>query len=351
MTTDTTDLQPTDRSVMRAVVFERSLDVDDPDALVDVELPRPSAVGHDILVDVHAVSVNPVDHKIRNGGDPDQPRVLGFDAAGTVVEVGDQVSLFQPGDEVWYSGSIARPGTNSELHLVDERIVSRKPATLGFAEAAALPLTAITAWEGLFDKLELTNESQGTLFVPGASGGVGSMVLQLAEALLPGVRVIATSSRPETDAWVRDLGAESWVNHRAGDLRGQLAAVAPEGIDWVFTSHVAALGQLDLYVSVLKPFGEIVAIDDPHGLDIGSLKPKSLTFHWELMFTRPDAGGDGQLAQHRILARVAELVDAGQIRTTATETLRPINAQTLRRAHALVETGRTIGKVVVANEH
>ena len=333
---------------MRAVAFKRSLDAADPAALIDIEVPRPSATGHDILVEVRAVSVNPVDYKIRRGGDAEKPRVLGFDAAGVVVEVGDQVTLFAPGDEVWYAGDISRPGTNSELHLVDERIVSRKPTTLTFGEAAALPLTAITAWEGLFDKLKLSAESRGTLYVAGASGGVGSMVLQLAEALLPGVRVVATSSRPETDEWVRGLGAEAWVNHRDGDLREQLDAAAPDGIDWVFTSYVAEPGQLDLYVSVLNPFGEIVAIDDPNGLDIGILKSKSLSFHWELMFTRALTGGDAQLSQHRLLERVAELVEAGKIRSTATTELQPINAQQLREAHRLVETGRTMGKVVVA---
>jgi NADPH2:quinone reductase len=285
---------------MRAVAFRRSLDITDPAALIDIELPRPSAIGHDLLVEVQAVSVNPVDYKIRRGGDAKESRLLGFDASGVVVEVGDQVTLFKAGDEVWYAGDISRPGTNSEFHLVDGRIVGRKPTTLSFADAAALPLTAITAWEGLHDKLKLTNDSRGTLYVPGASGGVGSMVLQLAEALLPGVKVIATSSRPETDEWVRDLGAEAWVNHRAGDLREQLAAAAPEGIDWVFTSYIAEPGQLDLYISVLNPFGEIVAIDDPNGLDIGALKSKSLTLHWELMFTRALAGGDGQLSQHRL---------------------------------------------------
>ena len=239
-------------------------------------------------------------------------------------------------------------GTNSELHLVDERIVSRKPTTLTFGEAAALPLTGITAWEGLFDKLKLSAESRGTLLVAGASGGVGSMVLQLAEALLPGVRVVATSSRPETDEWVRGLGADAWVNHRHGDLREQLATAAPDGVDWVFTSYVAEPGQLDIYASVLKPFGEIVAIDDPHELDIGILKSKSISFHWELMFTRALAGGDGQLSQHRLLERLAELVDAGTIRSTATTELQPINARRLREAHRLVESGRTLGKVVVA---
>jgi NADPH2:quinone reductase len=334
---------------MRAVAFTRSLDISDPKALLDIEVPRPAPAGSDILVEVRAVSVNPVDYKIRTGGDSSQARILGFDAAGVVVEVGDGVTLFHPGDEVWYAGDISRPGTNSEFHLVDERIVSRKPTTLSFSDAAALPLTAITAWEGLFDKLKLNERSRGTLYVPGASGGVGSMVLQLAEALLPGVRVIATSSRPETDEWVRDLGAEAWVNHRVGDVREQLAVAAPEGVDWIFTSHVAEPGQLDLYVSALNPFGEIVAIDDLKGIDIGALKSKSLTFHWELMFTRPLAGGDNQLSQHHLLGRVAELVDAGKVRSTATTVLQPINAEQLREAHRLVQTGRTIGKVVVSN--
>lgn len=182
--------------IMRAVAFRRSLPVTESDALIDIEVPRATASGHDILVEIRAVSVNPVDTKVRRRGDQDEPRILGFDAAGIVVEVGDQVTLFRPGDEVWYAGSIGRPGTDAEYHLVDERIVAAKPTSLSFAEAAALPLTAITAWEGLFDKLKLTSESRGTLFVSGASGGVGSMVLQLAEALLPGVRVVATSSRP-----------------------------------------------------------------------------------------------------------------------------------------------------------
>lgn len=336
--------------IMRAVAFRRSLPVTESDALIDIEVPRATASGHDILVEIRAVSVNPVDTKVRRRGDQDEPRILGFDAAGIVVEVGDQVTLFRPGDEVWYAGSIGRPGTDAEYHLVDERIVAAKPTSLSFAEAAALPLTAITAWEGLFDKLKLTSESRGTLFVPGASGGVGSMVLQLAEALLPGVRVVATSSRPETDAWVSGLGAESLVNHRSPDLRAQIAEAAPEGVDWVFTSFVAEPGQLELYVDVLNPFGEIVAIDDQPDVGIGVLKPKSLSFHWEFMFARALAGGDDQLSQHALLARVAELVDAGRVRTTVTRVLSPINAATLREAHALVEGGRTIGKIVVAAE-
>ena len=335
MTADIHATAQSDRATtatMRAVAFTRSLPVDDPASQVDVELPRPVPGARDLLVEVRAVSVNPVDVKVRGGGDPDGARVLGFDAAGVVVEVGEEVTLFQPGDEVWYAGDILRPGTNAELHVVDERIVARKPRSLSFADAAALPLTAITAWEGLFDKLRLTEASTGTLLVVGASGGVGSMVLQLAEALLPGVRVVATSSTEESEAWVRGLGAEA----------------APDGVDWVFTARVADPGQLELYVDVLNPFGQIVAIDDPETLDIAFLKSKSISFHWELMFTRPIAGGDGQLAQHRLLTDVAALVDEGRVRSTATTVLRPLDAEQLRAAHRQVESGRTIGKVVIA---
>ncbi|MXG90879.1 zinc-binding alcohol dehydrogenase family protein [Nocardioides flavescens] len=332
---------------MRAVAFHPSQNVAGPSRLVDVTVPRPDVGSRDLLVEVRAVSVNPVDIKVQDGGSDDL-RILGFDAAGTVVAVGEDVTLFSPGDEVWYAGSIARPGTNAEFHAVDERIAGRKPSTLDFAEAAAMPLTAITAWEGLFDKLRLDSTSTGTMLLIGASGGVGSMVLQLAEALLPGVRVIATSSTAESDEWVRDLGAEVTVNHREGDLLEQVRTAAPEGIDWVFTSRVADPGQLDLYVDVLKPFGQIVAIDDPESLDIAFLKSKSITFHWELMFTKALAGGDLMTSQHTLLDEVADLVDAGRIRTTVTTVLSPIDAAQLREAHRRVEGGRTIGKIAVS---
>lgn len=335
---------------MRAVGYTRSLPIDDPESLVDLEVPRPAPGPHDLVVEVRAVSVNPVDVKVRTGGDPEGPRVLGFDASGVVREVGSSVTLFAPGDEVYYAGDITRSGTDADLHAVDERIVGRKPSSLTHAEAAALPLTAITAWEGLFDRLGLTPSSSGTLLLPGASGGVGSMVLQLAEALLPDVRVVATSSRPETDEWVLSLGAEATVNHREDDLLGQVRAAAPDGVDWVFTPRVADDGALALYTEVLNPFGAIVAIDDPETLDIAALKSKSLTFHWELMFTRPIAGGEQQIAQHHLLDQVADLVDAGRVRTTATTVLTPIDAEQLREAHRLSETGRVVGKVVVARE-
>ncbi|GAA1727871.1 zinc-binding alcohol dehydrogenase family protein [Aeromicrobium alkaliterrae] len=330
-----------------AVGYSRSLPVSDPASLEDVEVDAPTPGPHDLVVEVLAVSVNPVDVKVRTGGDPDGVRVLGFDASGVVREVGDAVTLFQPGDEVWYAGDITRPGTNASLHAVDERIVGRKPTSLSFADAAALPLTAITAWESLFDKLGLTAESAGTLLVVGATGGVGSIMLQLAEHLLPHVTVVATASRPEGEEWVRSLGADHVVNHR-GDLVAAVAEVAPDGVDWIFTAH--SEGMVEPFAEMLAPFGAVVAIDDPSSLDIRAFKSKSLSWHWELMFTRPIQARPDQVRQHEILDEVADLVDAGTLRTTATTRLAPIDAERLREAHRLVEDGHVIGKVVIARE-
>ncbi|MDF1705486.1 MAG: zinc-binding alcohol dehydrogenase family protein [Aeromicrobium sp.] len=330
-----------------AVAFTRSLPATDPEALVDVVLDAPSPGPHDLVVDVRAVSVNPVDVKVRLGGDPDGERVLGFDASGIVRDVGRAVTLFQPGDEVWYAGDISRPGSNAALHLVDERIVGPKPTTLSFTEAAALPLTAITAWESLFDKLRLTPDSSGTLLVVGATGGVGSIMLQIVEHLLPQVAVIATASRPEGEAWVRSLGADHVVNHR-DDLAAGVGSIAPDGVDWIFTAH--SEGMVETFADLLRPFGAVVAIDDPSSLDVRAFKSKSLSWHWELMFTRPLQGGADQVRQHEILTEVARLVDAGTFRSTITTTLTPIDAAQLREAHRLVEDGHVIGKVVVARE-
>lgn len=326
-----------------AIGYETNLPVTDAGALVTREVDLPELAPHDMLVEVEAVSVNPVDVKVRSGAPSNGFRVLGFDAAGTVREIGSAVTLFSPGDEVFYAGSIDRPGTNSRLHVVDERIVGRKPATASFADAAALPLTAITAWETLFDRLQLTAESTGTLLVVGATGGVGSIMLGLAEALLPKVTVIATASDDERAAWVRDLGAEHVVNHR-GDLAAQVLAVGPAGVDWLFTAH--SQGQVELYAQIVRPFGHVVAIDDGPR-DVFPLKDKSIAWHWELMFTRPLQQTPDLIGQHRLLDSVAELVDQGRLRAAATTKLTPISAYTLRQAHALVESDRTIGKVVV----
>ena len=326
--------------LMRAVGYRRNLPITDPDALLDLTVPVPEPGPHDLRVRVRAVSVNPVDVKVRAGADPGaEPRILGFDAAGVVDRVGEAVTLFRPGDEVWYAGSIARPGTDAELHLVDERITGPKPATLDFAEAAALPLTALTAWESLFDRLRLTENSEGRLLVLGAAGGVGSILVQMARRLT-GVEVIGTASRPESRQYVLDRGA-----HRVVDHHGDLAAQLPEGVDYVFSPHSAGLAET--FARIVRPFGAIVAIDEPAGLDLTVLKSKSIAWHWELMFTRP-LYDPSSTAQHEILTRVAELVDKGVLHTTLTTRIDGITAANLRTAHATQESGAVLGKTVLA---
>jgi zinc-binding alcohol dehydrogenase family protein len=324
---------------MRAVAYLRSLPVTDPESLIDLTLPVPEPGPHDLLVRVEAVSVNPADVKMRAGNDPGgRPRVLGYDAAGTVVRTGTEVTRFRPGDEVFYAGSIARPGTDSQFHLVDERITGRKPVSLDFAQAAALPLTALTAWESLFDRLRLTAESTGTLLVLGAAGGVGSILVQLAHKLTD-LTVIGTASRAESKDWALEMGADQVINHHDGF--DHLA----DSVDYVFSPHSA--GMVDTFATILRPYGSVVAIDEPDGLDLLPLKSKSLAWHWELMFTAAlhDPESD---AQHRILTQVAELVDKGVLRSTMTECIEGISAATLRDAHAAVEKGSSIGKTVLA---
>ncbi|WP_368496448.1 zinc-binding alcohol dehydrogenase family protein [Herbiconiux sp. A18JL235] len=333
-------------ATMRAVVYPAAGPLSASDAFVDAQLAVPEPGPHDLLVRVEAVSVNPVDVKRRASATPPEGGgVLGYDAAGTVVAVGEAVELFAVGDEVFYAGSVVRQGTDAEYHAVDERIVGRKPRTLSFAEAAALPLTSITAWEGLVDQLGLGRDSRGTLLVLGAAGGVGSMVVQLAKTIT-GARVVATASRPETVSWVRGLGADHVVDH-SGDLAAELAEVAPEGVDWVFSTQ-RTRENLELFVEVLKPFGRIVAIDDPTGLDVGALKPKALSFSWEYMFARSTFGTADRIEQHRLLDSVAELVDSGAVRSTVTRVITPIDAAGLAEAHGIVESGRSIGKVVLS---
>lgn len=328
---------------MWAVAYRENLPVEDARCLVDVRLARPSARGRDLLVRVAAVSVNPVDVKQRAGAATGgEPRVLGYDAAGVVEEAGGDCALFRPGDEVYYAGTIDRPGTNAEFHLVDERLVGRKPATLDFAEAAALPLTAITAWETLYDRFRLTPDSAGTLVVLGAAGGVGSLLVQLARRI-PGLTVIGTASRTESAAWVRGLGAHHVVDHHGG-LAEAVLEVAPDGVDHVFSPFSA--GNVEAFARILKPRGQVVAIDEPPGLDLLPLKAKSISWHWELMFTRP-LFEPADPAHHLLLTEVAALVDAGDVRTTLTRTLTPLDAATLREAHRLVETSASLGKIAL----
>ncbi|MGK8478319.1 zinc-binding alcohol dehydrogenase family protein [Stutzerimonas stutzeri] len=334
---------------MKAVAYFESLAIDDPRALQDVELPEPVPGPRDLLVEVRAISVNPVDTKVRRNTQPEggQPKVLGWDVAGVVVGVGSEVSLFKVGDEVFYAGSIARAGGNSERHLVDERIVGRKPRSLSFAEAAALPLTAITAWELLFERLQLV-EGQGAgqqLLIVGAAGGVGSIMLQLARQLTK-VSVIATASRPETQAWARELGAHHVIDH-SQPLHAELQRAG-----FASVSHVASLTQTDQHfdqmVEALTPQGRLALIDDPaQPLDVMKLKRKSLSLHWELMFTRSLFETPDMIEQHHLLQRVSQLVDLGVLRTTLGEHFGTINAANLRRAHALLESGKAKGKIVL----
>ena len=335
---------------MKAVAYYQSLPIDHADALQDVELPAPTPGPRDLLVEVKAISVNPVDTKIRRNVAPEDgaAKVLGWDASGIVKAVGSDVSLFQPGDRVYYAGAINRAGTNSELHVVDERIVGRMPAKLAFAEAAALPLTAITAWELLFERLQVSQGSADlgqSLLIVGAAGGVGSILVQLARQLT-GLTVIGTASRPETQAWVRQLGAHHVIDHRQ-PLSEELKRI---GINQV--THVASLTQTDQHyaqlVEALAPQGRLALIDDPEQqLDIMPLKRKSLSLHWELMFTRSLFETADMIEQHRLLQRVAELVDAGTLHTTLGEHFGSINAANLRRAHTLLESGTAKGKIVL----
>jgi NADPH2:quinone reductase len=325
--------------------YADNLPVDNPDALIERSVSVPDLGERDLLVRVEAVSVNPVDVKLRASAPADGFRVLGFDASGVVERVGGQVTLFGAGDEVFYAGDMSRPGTNQLLHLVDERIVGRKPVSLSHSDAASLPLTALTAWESAFDRLQIAPESEGVLLVVGASGGVGSILVQLVRARAPRVRIIATASSAEAIDWVTELGAYQTVDHRA-NLADQMQRLAPAGVDWLFSSH--SEGQIETYAQVVAPYGHIVAIDDGPR-DVEPLKPKCISWHWEFMFTAALHTPESR-HQHEILDEVAALTDEGRVRSTTRTVLHPISAETLRQGHRLVESGRTIGKVVISNE-
>jgi zinc-binding alcohol dehydrogenase family protein len=334
---------------MKAVAYRQSLPASHPEALIDIELPEPQATGRDLLVEVRAISVNPVDTKIRRNVAPaeGEARVLGWDVAGVVRAVGENVTLFRPGDRVMYAGSLTRPGANSELHLVDERIVGPMPATLDFDSAAALPLTTITAWELLFDRLGIRQDrnASGALLIVGAAGGVGSIMLQLARKLT-GLTVIGTASREETQAWARELGAHHVIDH-AKPLSQELAKLGIAEVD-----YVASLTHTDLHLSeivaALKPQGRLGLIDDPENLDVLQLKRKSLSLHWEFMYTRSMFQTPDMIEQHNLLKHAAELIDAGVLRSTVNERFGAINAANLRRAHALLESGKARGKIVLS---
>jgi len=335
---------------MRAVAYNSPQPITAETSLIDIELPIPEARGHDLLVEIKAVSVNPADVKIRAHVAPptDEPRVLGWDAAGIVKAVGADVTLFKLGDHVFYSGALARPGTNAEFHLVDERIVGAKPKSLDFAAAAALPLTTITAYEALFDRLKVQDPVSGaarSILIIGGAGGVGSIAIQIARVLTD-LTVIATASRRETQDWVKDLGAHHVIDH-SSPIAPQVAALGIGAPGFIFSTTNTDLHISDI-VEVIAPQGRFALIDNPKTLDVVPFMRKSASIHWELMFTRPLFETPDMIEQHRLLNRISELVDAGKIRTTLSETIGPINAANLKKAHAMVETGRMKGKAVLA---
>lgn len=337
---------------MKAVGLRHYLPIDHPQSLMDVQLDIPEPSGRDLLVQVQAISVNPVDTKVRKPKDTVEPmpKILGWDAAGVVVKVGSDCNLFKVGDAVFYAGELTRQGSNAQYQLVDERIVGHKPASLSDAQAAALPLTALTAWESLFERLQIAPTPAAnrgkTLLIIGGAGGVGSMAIQLASKLA-GMTVIATASRPETVKWVRELGAQHVLNHKQA-LQPQLADIGFAELD-----YIVCCNDTDAYFAVMaaliKPQGRICSIvETAKPVDLNLLKIKSASFVWELMFTRAMFKTDDMIEQHHILNQVAKLVDAGVLQTTMTQTMSPINAANLRLAHAQLESGTSIGKLVLS---
>lgn len=335
---------------MRAVAYQAAHPITAATGLTDVDLPAPAATGHDIVVRVKAVSVNPVDTKVRHSASAEAGnwKVLGWDAAGVVEAIGPDVTRFQPGDEVFYAGAINRPGTNAELHAVDERIVGHKPKTLDFAAAAALPLTSITAWEMLFDRLDVARPVPGAanaIVIIGGAGGVGSIAIQIARALTD-LTVIATASRPETQEWVKALGAHHVLDH-SQPLAPQVAALGIGQPAFVF-STTNTDDHFDQIIDLIAPQGRFGLIDDPKVLNALPLKRKSISLHWELMFTRSLFSTPDMVRQHELLEEISRLVDNGTIRTTLADSFGVISAENLKRAHALLESGKAKGKIVLS---
>jgi len=338
---------------MKAIGYKQSLPVSDPDSLIDIELPQPTASGHDLLVQVKSIAVNPVDYKIRQNVklEEGQYKILGWDAVGEVVAIGSSVSNFKPGDMVFYAGDLNRQGCNAQFQLVDERIVGHKPKSLTDSEAAALPLTTITAWELLFERLaikqqhpDLKEQTNEIILIVGAAGGVGSILVQLA-SVLTGATVIATASRDSSANWVKNLGADYVIDHT------KPIAAQIEQLNIGQVTHVASLthtgSYFDSYIELLAPMGKIALIDDPKSLDISKLKLKSLSLHWEFMFTRSMFKTSDMIAQYHLLNNVSDLIDRGYIQTTLGKNLGTINATNLRAAHQELESGKSIGKIVL----
>jgi len=333
---------------MKAIGLYKAAPVETDGLFSEIDMEVPKAEGRDILVRVKGVAVNPVDFKVRRGkADDGNFKILGWDAAGVVEAVGADVTLFRPGDEVWYAGDVTRSGSNTQFQLVDERIVAPKPKSLGFADAAALPLTAITAWEALFDRMMIDRNAKDanagkTLLVIGGAGGVGSIAIQLGK--LAGLTVIATASRPETIDWVKDLGADQVINHR-NPLNDELKAIGITHVDYILcTSETDQY--FDVMAEIITPQGRIATITEAkenHNVDL--LKAKSASFSYEFMFTRSMFQTPDMIEQHKLLSIVADLIDAGTLKNTANESFGALTPESLRKAHALLESGKAIGKI------
>jgi NADPH:quinone reductase len=334
---------------MKAIGLYENLPIDDEKSLVDVTIPKPTAKGKDLLVKVVAIAVNPIDTKMRkNRKTVDAPQILGWDVAGIVEATGEGCELYKPGDEVYYAGDLNRPGCNSEYHLVDERIVGRKPKTLDFIQSAAIPLTGITAYESLFDRLKVSKspvKNKGkTILIIGAAGGVGSIAVQLAKNA--GLTVIGTASRPESIQWVKSHGADFVINHYEA-FKPQLSELGIQVVDYILCLNATTTHWNNMAESI-KPQGTICSIVDTDGpVNLNLLKPKSVGFVWELMFTRSIFKTEDMIRQNHILNDIADMIDSNIIKTTVNEILSPINALNLRKAHKSLEEGRTIGKIVL----
>lgn len=331
---------------MKAIGYKQAGPISDADSLIQVELDKPLLDDHDLLVAVKGISLNPVDIKVRASMEPELgAKVIGYDAAGIVVEVGSAVSRFKVSDSVFYAGDITRQGTNAEFHAVDERIVGKKPSTQNFAEAAGFPLTSITAWELLFESLAI-KEGDGkgeSILIIGGAGGVGSILIQLTKQLT-NLTIVTTASRPETIEWVKKMGADHVINHRES-LTDQMKELGLQ------PRYVASLNGTEQHfnsiVDLIKPRGHIALIDDPKDFNIGLIKPKALSFSWEFMFARSMFQTEDIAKQHYLLNRVSELIDSGKLISTVTSNLGKLSVENLKEAHRLQETGRVIGKNVL----
>ncbi len=338
---------------MKAIGVYQAHSPESPDCFVEFDLAKPQPAPKELLIKVKAVSVNPVDYKVRRSIQEklDQPRILGWDAAGIVEQIGSDVSLFKPGDEVYYAGNIARPGSNSQYQLVDERIVGRKPTTISFEAAAALPLTTLTAWEGLFERLGIepqktARNSIRNLLIIGGAGGVGSVAIQIAKQVA-GLQVIATASRPESIAWCEKMGADFIINHHL-PFKSELEAISIPTVDYILCCNDTEQHWQNM-VDVIKPQGKICSIvESKNPLNLSLLQWKSVTFAWEFMYTKPLYETDDIQSQHDLLSHVAALIDQNVLQSTLTETLGALSVTTLAEAHARLESGRTIGKLVLS---